>query len=95
MRRRLYQDRIGADAGRRCADCGAPYALTESELVFFVQRGLEVPRRCAPCRHARRAARQGDGAAAPGAGPDGGRDPLRGYTGPCGSGAGLRRASGG
>ena len=44
-------------AGRTCRECGEVFTLTEGELGFFAQRGLELPRRCAPCRLARKAAR--------------------------------------
>ena len=45
-------------AGRTCLECGEPFTLTEGEVSYFAQRALELPRRCAPCRHARKLARQ-------------------------------------
>ena len=43
-----------ADEPRVCADCGGRFVFSEQERVFFVARALAVPRRCAPCRKARR-----------------------------------------
>jgi hypothetical protein len=41
-----------------CCDCGAEFRWTSGEQRFFRDRGLEnVPKRCRPCREARRAGR--------------------------------------
>jgi hypothetical protein len=39
---------------RLCADCARLFSLTEADIQFFIQRGLQIPRRCEPCRHERR-----------------------------------------
>ena len=39
---------------RICADCGQTFSLTESDIDYFLARGLQIPRRCEPCRHERR-----------------------------------------
>ncbi len=44
------------DLDRVCRDCSQPFTLSRLELLFFVDRGLQVPRRCHRCRDARRAA---------------------------------------
>jgi len=49
--------RTWSDQTRTCIDCESPFALTESEIEFFAMRGLELPRRCAACRKARRKTR--------------------------------------
>ena len=41
---------------RVCADCGSPFTLTQPEIDYFLARGLQIPRRCAPCRRERRLA---------------------------------------
>jgi CxxC-x17-CxxC domain-containing protein len=38
-----------------CADCGATFAFTEREQQYYSERGLSQPKRCRPCRDARRA----------------------------------------
>ncbi len=43
-----------ADEPRVCADCRRRFVFSEQERVFFVARALAVPRRCPPCRKARR-----------------------------------------
>ena len=48
-----------------CAECGATFPFTEREQEYYRERGLSHPKRCKPCRDARRAnfggARQGGG----------------------------------
>jgi hypothetical protein len=39
---------------RACRDCGDLFELLDGEVRFYVQRDLELPRRCKPCRDARR-----------------------------------------
>jgi hypothetical protein len=41
-----------------CVDCGQAWELTASEADWFAQRDMRLPRRCKPCRHARRLAQQ-------------------------------------
>lgn len=43
---------------RVCQDCGAEFYLEESQIAWFVQRGMQPPRRCVECRRARRVANQ-------------------------------------
>ncbi|MCK5577550.1 MAG: zinc-ribbon domain containing protein [Dehalococcoidales bacterium] len=45
----------------RCSDCGVTFAFTVEEQEFFQSRGYtNEPKRCSPCRQARKAERQGN-----------------------------------
>jgi CxxC-x17-CxxC domain-containing protein len=48
-----------------CAECGTSFPFSEREQDYYRERGLSHPKRCKPCRDARRAnfggARQGGG----------------------------------
>lgn len=51
-----------------CVDCGEPFVFSAGEQQFYAERGLtEIPKRCKPCRTARRRSlrrrRQGRGEA--------------------------------
>jgi len=37
-----------------CADCGGAYEMTASHIGWYESKGLSQPRRCQPCRDARR-----------------------------------------
>lgn len=41
---------------RQCIECGVSFVLEVGEVQFFIARGLNLPRRCAECRAANRAA---------------------------------------
>lgn len=45
-----------------CVDCGRPFWLAKGERAFFARNLLPLPKRCAACREAKRAAnaRRGD-----------------------------------
>jgi hypothetical protein len=59
------EDRDAGDR-RTCRACGGVFRLTDGELAFFAHRGLAIPRRCGPCRRARRTeTRAWDGARGP------------------------------
>jgi CxxC-x17-CxxC domain-containing protein len=49
-----------------CAECGTPFPFSEREQDYYRERGLSHPKRCKPCRDARRqnfgGAREGGGA---------------------------------
>jgi CxxC-x17-CxxC domain-containing protein len=38
-----------------CAECGEIFPFSESEQDYYRERGLSHPKRCKPCRDARRA----------------------------------------
>jgi len=43
-----------------CRDCGAEFVFTEREQEFYASKGFtNEPSRCAPCRAARKASRDG------------------------------------
>ncbi|HEX8097090.1 MAG TPA: zinc-ribbon domain containing protein [Pyrinomonadaceae bacterium] len=44
-----------ADIEITCAECGQPFPFTEKEQEYYRERNLSQPRRCKPCRDARRA----------------------------------------
>jgi hypothetical protein len=46
---------------RHCADCGDTFAVTPSEIDWFIKRGLRVPRRCKSCRALARQEREASG----------------------------------
>jgi len=54
-----------SDVTRTCAECSNEFVITADEQAFFQQLavirggGWQLPRRCGPCRFARRAARYG------------------------------------
>ncbi len=66
-----------------CASCNRPFVFTGAEQAFFVERGFQEPRRCKPCR----AARKAEGTAAEGSA---GRGP-RGVGGRAPQGGGNTR----
>ena len=37
-----------------CKDCGAVFELTRSEIAFFNDKGMDLPKRCDACRAKRR-----------------------------------------
>jgi len=38
-----------------CAECGTAFPFSEREQDYYRERGLSHPKRCKPCRDARRA----------------------------------------
>ena len=42
-----------------CADCGAEFTFSAADQEFHNARGYQDPKRCPPCRQARRADRGG------------------------------------
>jgi hypothetical protein len=44
-----------------CADCGAEFTFTVKEQEFYAEKGFtNKPKRCAPCRAANKAKRNGN-----------------------------------
>lgn len=39
---------------RTCKDCGREFTLTDSEIKFYKDKNLELPKRCNECRNARK-----------------------------------------
>jgi hypothetical protein len=38
----------------KCKDCGQDFIHTESDQEFFAEKKFQPPKRCKPCRQARR-----------------------------------------
>lgn len=38
----------------RCCDCGLGFILTSGERQFYLDRNLNLPKRCSQCRRKRR-----------------------------------------
>ena len=46
----------------QCSDCGTTFTFTAEEQEFFASRGYtNEPKRCQPCRQARKSERNGNG----------------------------------
>jgi hypothetical protein len=43
---------------RECVDCGDVFAISVTEVNFYRQRDLVLPKRCSPCRRARNPTRE-------------------------------------
>lgn len=41
-----------------CVDCKADFAFTERDQEFFAQKGFTDPKRCKPCRDAKKQSRE-------------------------------------
>jgi len=49
------------DKSLECSECGATFTFTAEEQEFFASKGYtNEPKRCPPCREARKAQRYGD-----------------------------------
>src|SRR5438874_253371 len=53
---------MSADTTLTCRDCGQAFTFTSGEQDFYASRGFSEPSRCADCRAARKAQRDGGGA---------------------------------
>src|SRR5205807_7756068 len=52
---------MSADTTLACRDCGQAFTFTSGEQDFYASRGFSEPSRCAECRAARKAQRDGGG----------------------------------
>jgi CxxC-x17-CxxC domain-containing protein len=64
-----------------CTACGADFVFTEAEQAFFAEKKLVPPKRCKPCRQARKLGRSSSGLR-----------PAFTEQAPAGTRSGLRRA---
>lgn len=46
---------------RVCPECSEVFSLTAAEVRWFLDRGMQIPRRCGPCRATRRQEASFDG----------------------------------
>ena len=53
MERELVKENID-DQIIKCYDCGAGFILTVGERQFYLDRQLNLPKRCSECRRKRR-----------------------------------------
>lgn len=61
------------DKSIQCSDCGATFTFSAEEQEFFATKGYtNEPKRCLPCRQARKTERYGDGGGYGGGGGGGG-----------------------
>lgn len=44
-----------------CSDCGQEFTFTADDQAFFRDRGYSAPKRCKPCRQAKKNEQQGGG----------------------------------
>jgi hypothetical protein len=44
-----------------CVDCGASFTWSAEDQAFFQEKGYSQPKRCKPCRQAKKASRGDDG----------------------------------
>lgn len=47
-------DESSEDKNLECADCHTMFVFTAGEQEFFQKKGFSVPRRCKPCRDAKK-----------------------------------------
>ena len=59
-----------------CAECGAAFGFSAAEQEQFVSRGFAEPKRCRPCRAAKRRRQVGHGGGALAAGPSSRTEPV-------------------
>jgi CxxC-x17-CxxC domain-containing protein len=52
---------MSTDTTLTCRDCGQTFTFTSGEQDFYASRGFTEPGRCADCRAARKAQRDGGG----------------------------------
>ena len=50
---------MSMDRTLTCSDCRTEFTFTASEQDFYAEKGFSEPRRCASCRAAKKAARDG------------------------------------
>jgi CxxC-x17-CxxC domain-containing protein len=86
---------MSADTTLTCRDCGQAFTFTSGEQDFYASRGFSEPSRCADCRAARKAQRDGGGSTygsygssssyTGGYSSDGGRAPREMFSATCSS----------
>ena len=57
----MRSEHDNADLLLVCCDCGAAFVFTAGERMYFTAHSLTLPKRCKPCRAARRAEREAAG----------------------------------
>jgi CxxC-x17-CxxC domain-containing protein len=52
---------MAGDLQLTCSDCGQSFTFTSEDQAFFQERGYSVPKRCKPCRQAKKNEQAGGG----------------------------------
>jgi len=74
-----------SDKTLTCVDCNTEFTFTASEQEFYASREFTEPRRCAPCRAARKASRGDSGGSSQGGGYSGGGGSREMFSATCAS----------
>ncbi|MGA2727530.1 MAG: zinc-ribbon domain-containing protein, partial [Terracidiphilus sp.] len=52
---------MAGDIQLTCSDCGQDFTFTAADQAFFQERGYSTPKRCKPCRMAKKNDQGGSG----------------------------------
>ena len=52
---------MAGDIQLTCSDCGQDFTFTAADQAFFQERGYSTPKRCKPCRQAKKSEQGGGG----------------------------------
>ena len=52
---------MAGDMSITCSDCGQDFTFTAADQAFFQERGYSTPKRCKPCRQAKKNDQGGGG----------------------------------
>jgi CxxC-x17-CxxC domain-containing protein len=52
---------MAGDLQLTCSDCGQEFTFTAADQAFFSERGYSTPKRCKPCRQAKKNEQGGSG----------------------------------
>jgi CxxC-x17-CxxC domain-containing protein len=52
---------MAGDQQITCSDCGQDFTFTAADQTFFQERGYSTPKRCKPCRQAKKNEQGGGG----------------------------------
>src|SRR5581483_11223052 len=52
---------MAGDLQLTCSDCGQEFTFTSEDQAFFQERGYSAPKRCKPCRQAKKNEQGGGG----------------------------------
>jgi CxxC-x17-CxxC domain-containing protein len=74
-----------SDKTLTCVDCNTEFTFTASEQEFYASREFTEPRRCAPCRAARKASRGDSAGGSQGGGYSGGGGSREMFSATCAS----------
>ena len=61
MYNRQNEEIMAGDIQLTCSDCGQDFTFTAADQAFFQERGYSTPKRCKPCRMAKKSEQGGGG----------------------------------